>query len=361
MTINREQFFRAYHATFGKLNQSQVEGLNEILNFIEDDAELSDIRHIAYVLATILHECARRWKPIEEFASGSAYEGRKDLGNTEPGDGKRFKGRGYTQTTGRTNYRKITQAWNRFNPDEQIDAIGNPEILLTPKYSWFATSYAMRSGLYTGKELDDYIHGNVCDYVRARKIINALDKAELIAGYARRFESILRASTASDDDIPSVTSPLPETPSPEESATTETKVTVKDGDVSVSTSENPAPAEKVAIEKPAAKNFTSEITTDIKKVTGGNVTLQAARETAEQFNFLGLSGRFWLWISIIAIVGSAIYLTMRFYKHRSDVARDLEITNSLIAANTTDANKVVLVDSDKIEEFKARGYKVVTR
>lgn len=356
--IDRKLFFDGYRKQFGKLNQNQVEGLNQILDFIEDDAELDDPRHVAYILATIIHECARQWKPIEEYASGQAYEGRRDLGNTEPGDGKRYKGRGYTQTTGRRNYRRITEEWNRQHPDEQIDAINNPEVLLIPHVSWFATSFAMRTGLYTGKELDDFIHGNVTDYYRARKIINGLDRADLIAGYARKFEQILRAATAKQRDGEIASPP----PSPfTEPPTKETEVTVIDGNIEVKTSEGEKPKEKVAIEKPPSKQFAKEIRNDIAAVTGGNVGVQTIREAAEGANFLGLSPRFWLWISIIAVVAAVIYLVMKFFKHREEVKRDLEITKQLMAENSTDSNQVVLVDAEKIEEYKQRGYKVVTR
>ena len=65
------------------------------------------------------------FQPIAELASGEAYEGREDLGNTQPGDGKRYKGRGYIQLTGRRNYR----AYGRLI---DVDLEKSPALALDP-------------------------------------------------------------------------------------------------------------------------------------------------------------------------------------------------------------------------------------
>lgn len=64
---------------------------------------------VAHFLAQIAHE-SDGFCTLEEYADGSDYEGRKDLGNTEKGDGKRFKGRGLIQLTGRDNHLKVGNA-----------------------------------------------------------------------------------------------------------------------------------------------------------------------------------------------------------------------------------------------------------
>lgn len=65
------------------------------------------LREAAF-LAQLAHESVQL-RYMEEIASGEAYEGRRDLGNTQPGDGRRYKGRGPIQLTGRHNYRKYGQ------------------------------------------------------------------------------------------------------------------------------------------------------------------------------------------------------------------------------------------------------------
>jgi predicted chitinase len=85
----------------------------------------------AHFLAQTSHESGR-FQYKEEIASGKAYEGRKDLGNTQPGDGVRFKGRGYIQVTGRANYTK----YNQYLKSKGItdDVIKNPSLVAT-KYA----------------------------------------------------------------------------------------------------------------------------------------------------------------------------------------------------------------------------------
>jgi predicted chitinase len=80
----------------------------------------------AAFLAQLAHE-SDELRFMEELASGLAYEGRNDLGNTEPGDGKRFKGRGPIQLTGRANYRKAGEALG-LKLEQNPEMAARPEI-----------------------------------------------------------------------------------------------------------------------------------------------------------------------------------------------------------------------------------------
>lgn len=91
------------------------------------------LREAAFV-AQLAHESGE-FRYVEELASGAAYEGRIDLGNTQPGDGVRYKGRGLIQITGRANYQKLSDYFG-------VDFVANPEWLETPEWAcqsagWF--------------------------------------------------------------------------------------------------------------------------------------------------------------------------------------------------------------------------------
>ena len=137
---------------------------------------------IAYVLATAEHE-SDNFKAFEEYASGSAYEGRADLGNTQSGDGVRYKGRGLVQITGRANYQKFTDILKGYG--ENIDLIANPKLAARPDIAVFTLVYGMQKGIFTGMGLDDYISSFTVDFYNARRIVNGLDRAEHIQAIAQ--------------------------------------------------------------------------------------------------------------------------------------------------------------------------------
>lgn len=100
--------------------------------------------------AQIGHESAQL-NYSEEIASGKAYEGRSDLGNTEIGDGVKFKGRGLIQITGRFNYEKLSNAFG-------IDLIQEPELLKTPEWAVKSSLWFWKvKGLNTIADSGDFI------------------------------------------------------------------------------------------------------------------------------------------------------------------------------------------------------------
>ena len=138
---------------------------------------VTDKAQIAYILATTVHESGAG-AYMEEFASGSAYEGRRDLGNTQSGDGVRFKGRGYVQITGRNNY-------SNWSKKLGIDLVSNPELAEKPETAARILVQGMKEGSFTGKKLSDYIGNGKSDFEGARRIVNGTDKASTFAATAR--------------------------------------------------------------------------------------------------------------------------------------------------------------------------------
>lgn len=116
-------------------------------------------------LAQIAHESGSL-RYVREIADGKAYEGRADLGNTQPGDGPRFKGRGLIQITGRANYRACSLAL--FGDERLLD---HPELLegVTPacrSAAWFWKSRGLNALADSGafKAITKAINGGLNGY-----------------------------------------------------------------------------------------------------------------------------------------------------------------------------------------------------
>lgn len=131
-------------------------------------------RWLAYILATVEHETARSFAPVEEVGHG--------LGKAY---GPVYYGRGYCQLTWEVNYA-------RFGKLLGLDLVQHPELALEPGAAATILFRGMTEGLYTGRKLGDYIAGAKCDYLDARHIVNGTDRAAHIADLARDYSFALR-------------------------------------------------------------------------------------------------------------------------------------------------------------------------
>ena len=184
--------FAIIRLKFGSLSQDAVDNINLIV----ETCEKYNLTYpqTAYLLATTYHETAHTFKPIKEYGSDkylSKYDtGRlaKALGNTPQadGDGIKYAGKGYVMITGMDNYKFAGEQLG-------IDLINNPDLALEPKHSAEILVKGSINGWFTSKKLSDYINDKKKDYINARRVINGLDKAQLIADYAVVFEKALRS------------------------------------------------------------------------------------------------------------------------------------------------------------------------
>lgn len=143
------------------------------------------VNDAAYVLATAYHESAHTMKPISEYGGTNYLKSKKYYP---------YYGRGYVQLTWDYNYRKAGTKLG-------VDFIKNPGLLLQAQYAVPILVTGMREGWFTGKKLRDYIDTidesdalDELEYEQGRRIINGVDKKQLIASYAIQYEKDLKAT-----------------------------------------------------------------------------------------------------------------------------------------------------------------------
>ncbi len=156
---------------------------------------------LAYVLATAYHETAGTMKPVREYG-GEAYLKSKAY--------YPYVGMGYVQLTWKVNYEKASKELG-------VDFVKTPKLLLEAKYAAPILVVGMKEGWFTGKKLSDYITLSKSDFVNARRIINGVDKKDLIAGYAKSYDTDLIQSGygLNDTEKPIQNDPvIPSTPQP---------------------------------------------------------------------------------------------------------------------------------------------------
>lgn len=178
------------------LDPQEVSGCEAILGAFAGEP----LSWAAYGLATAYHETAHTMQPIKEMG-GPKYLFRmydpdgarpalaKANGNTQPGDGEKFAGRGFVQITWRGNYRRAGQKLG-----QPLEA--NPDLAMRPDIAAAIMVRGMKEGWFTGKSLGHFLPAAGAasreKFVDARRIINGSDKASMIADYALSFQKALQ-------------------------------------------------------------------------------------------------------------------------------------------------------------------------
>ena len=237
--MNDEKFFDEVRSSLfnGKLSQATVNSINAIIR--QGVKQKLQKEYLAYILATVFHECGSNMQPIRESMNYSVSGllntfsrkriskadaeklgrktgektvpldrqqkianilyggefGKTNLGNTEPNDGWNFRGGGLVQLTGRDNFKRASKYVN-------IDLVKVPDHINDLDVSVTVLVNAMIDGMFRVKRLTNYSKFPQ-DYYNMRDIINA-DKGvngEKIAGYAVKFADALTKAGYNPDDV----------------------------------------------------------------------------------------------------------------------------------------------------------------
>jgi hypothetical protein len=183
MPIDRPSFFTTVRASLfnGTLTQSQVDGLNAILDGFEKRYPGGDIKWLAYSLATAKWETAGTMQPVREAYWLSEDWRRANL-RYYP-----YYGRGYVQLTWKSNYERQSL------PDRTgiTDLVTNPDKALDAGVAAQVLFVGMEHGDFGGGGMAHYFSDTAEDPLHARQLVNIMDHAEQIAALYRDFKAAL--------------------------------------------------------------------------------------------------------------------------------------------------------------------------
>lgn len=161
----------------GPLRSEQAAQIEIIVNQFTQRG-YTDVKHLAYILATVKHETANTYLPIEEIGRGAGRNYGREI------NGHRYYGRGYVQLTWIYNYELMSKELG-------IDLVNNPGLALQQDIALDILFIGMYKGLFTGRKLEQYFNEHCEDPISARKIINGKDRAKLISAYYSEFKKVL--------------------------------------------------------------------------------------------------------------------------------------------------------------------------
>lgn len=382
MLFNRKKFFDGFREHIDvRLTQARVAALEELLALIEHDRFVKNTDVAAFFLATSMIETAYTWRPIHEYG-GRAYFIRrygsqtavgKRLGNDTPEEGADYAGRGFPQTTGKSNYERLEDALRKFYPEvvaeferrtgrvfdltvgDQANDKKDPDNMLDPAIAYVSMSYGSRTGLFTGKKVGDYNLRTPSGRLNSRRVINGTDRNKEIAELIRLFIIILDDAVESKTNFAEFVPPPP----PETSGQ---NVQSQSDEVPPEGNGNSDPAankDNIVIETPEKVTLWNYIKLKFAALTGTNIGFEVISNWLQQWEALGLTGQIRTVLTGIVIAASIIAIIIWVISWwRTERSKDKKVELAT-TANTTSTNLVHYAPTRELQDWKDWGAAVV--
>lgn len=261
-----------------------------------------------------------------------------------------YFGRGIFQTTTLANYRKFGQKMKKRGlVDDSELFVKQPELLEQPK--WAVESACE---FWETNKLDQYARQGLKGFSALQGVVNRGRPDKVALGYADRLVVYEAARLALPDDF-KLSAADTETPA------TQSPLTVEPFEPAELQPIQPPTSDRVVIEDREKQGFFQTIWKKLTAKFGGDVTLAVATEKAKEMQLLGLDADTWRMIFYIGVAAGVLWLLFEAYKYYMRVTEQTAKTAMLVTANTTPTNRVEIANTDVLQEYRAKGYTVITR